>query len=42
MDGAFFEAALIVILIPYSLVVLGLLWNEIGPSIRTLGSWWKW
>lgn len=35
MGEKFYTSALIVILIPYSLMVLGLLWNEIGLSVRT-------
>jgi hypothetical protein len=34
MGENFFYAALMAILVPYSLVMFVLLWNEIGPSIR--------
>ena len=31
----FFVAALVIITLPYGLIFLALLWNEIGPPIRT-------
>ncbi len=33
MSERFFQACLVIILIPYSLIFIVLLWNEIGPSI---------
>ncbi|GBE44741.1 hypothetical protein BMS3Bbin10_02845 [bacterium BMS3Bbin10] len=35
MMEKFFAAALVIIIIPYGLVFLALLWNVIGPPIRT-------
>lgn len=34
MSNSFFEALLAIIIFPYSLIFLMLLWNVIGPSIR--------
>ncbi len=35
MSDNFYKAFLAIILIPYSLVFLMLVWNMFGPSIRT-------